>query len=360
MDNYIISGIQQIGIGVENLSTAWKYYIDVFNMDVKILEDENIADIMAPYMGNKAWRKHAVIAINMQGGGGFEIWQHTEHKTQKAGFDIQFGDLGILVAKIKSRNVKETYNDFSKNHKIQILGKLNKSIDGNDTFFIKDPFGNIFQIVQDNYIFKDENRTSGGPVGAILGVSDIDKTLMLYKDILGYDKIIADKTGVFEDISGLNSGSNKYRRILLTNSKPREGSFCRLFGQSYIELIQALDREPQKIYKNRFWGDSGFIHLCFDIKNMNALKLKCKELGFPFTIDSCPDGTSFNMGEAAGHFTYTEDPDGTLIEFVETHKIPIIKKFGIYLNLRNKDPKKPLKNWLLKALKFGRVSSKNI
>jgi len=34
------------------------------------------------------------------------------------------------------------------------------------------------------------------------------------------------------------------------------------------------------------------------------------------------------MGEASGHFAYVEDPDGTLIEFVETHKIPIIKKLG--------------------------------
>ena len=36
------------------------------------------------------------------------------------------------------------------------------------------------------------------------------------------------------------------------------------------------------------------------------------------------DAESFTMGDAGGHFTYIEDPDGYLIEFVETHKIPII------------------------------------
>lgn len=40
-ENYIISGIQQIGIGVENFAEAWRYYIEVFNMDIRILEDEN-------------------------------------------------------------------------------------------------------------------------------------------------------------------------------------------------------------------------------------------------------------------------------------------------------------------------------
>jgi len=49
MSNYIISGIQQIGIGVENLPQAWKYYIDVFNMDVRILEDDTVAELMLPY-----------------------------------------------------------------------------------------------------------------------------------------------------------------------------------------------------------------------------------------------------------------------------------------------------------------------
>ena len=43
----------------------------------------------------------------------------------------------------------------------------------------------------------------------------------------------------------------------------------------------------------------------------------------PFTVDV---DHSFDMGEAAGSFSYTEDPDGALIEFVETHKIPILKK----------------------------------
>jgi hypothetical protein len=52
--------------------------------------------------------------------------------------------------------------------------------------------------------------------------------------------------------------------------------------------------------------------------------------------------------------------DGTLIEFVETHKIPLIKELGINLNLRNFNPQKPLPDWLLKALRFGRVKAKNL
>lgn len=363
MENYIISGIQQVGIGVEDFKTAWKYYIDVFNMDVKILEDNTVAELMLPYTGNKPQKRHAGIVINMQGGSGFEIWQYSERKPQKTGFDIQLGDLGICAAKMKSRNVKLTYQELSTKPEVKILGGLSTYIDGTDTFYMKDPFGNIFQIVYDETVFRDEHRSSGGPVGAIVGVTDIDRSLPLYQEILGYDKIIADRSGTFKDIAGLESGNQQYRRVLLTHSKPHQGNFSRLLGPSSIELVQALERKPNKIYEGRFWGDPGFIQLCFDIKNMKSLKAKCESMGFNFTVDSSMKDNhvnSFEMGEASGHFTYIEDRDGTLIEFVETHKIPLVKKLGINLNLQNFNPEKPLYDWMLKALRFGRVKAENI
>jgi hypothetical protein len=142
------------------------------------------------------------------------------------------------------------------------------------------------------------------------------------------------------------------RRILLKHSQPRRGSFSKLLGSSKIELVSVQSRAPRKIYEDRFWGDRGFIHLCFDISGMAEMKKLCESKGHPFTVDS---SGSFDMGEAAGYFSYVEDPDGTLIEFVETHRIPILKKIGWYLNLKNRDPKKSLPNWMLKALKFSRV-----
>jgi hypothetical protein len=60
------------------------------------------------------------------------------------------------------------------------------------------------------------------------------------------------------------------------------------------------------------------------------------------------------MGDAAGHFAYNEDPDGTLIEYVEAHRVPILKKFGWYFNLKKRDATQPLPDWMLKALRFNR------
>jgi len=137
------------------------------------------------------------------------------------------------------------------------------------------------------------------------------------------------------------------------------GPFSRLFGPTELELVQALERKPQKIFKDRIWGDQGFIHLCFDILGMKKLKEECIANGYPFTVDSDihPSGKPFDMGEAAGHFSYIEDPDGTLIEFVETHKIPVSKKLNWYLDLWNrKDVTRPMSDKILKMVRFMKVN----
>src|SRR5690625_5074569 len=108
----------------------------------------------------------------------------------------------------------------------------------------------------------------------------------------------------------------------------------------------------KKIFENRYWGDLGFIHICFDIIGMDEMRERCADFGSPFTVDS---SDQFDMGEAAGHFSYTEDPDGTLIEFVETHKIPVLKKLGWYLDLLKRDRTKQLPKYMLRAMSLNRV-----
>ena len=84
---------------------------------------------------------------------------------------------------------------------------------------------------------------------------------------------------------------------------------------------------------------------------MDSLKKTTENLGYSFSVDS---SNSFDMGEAAGRFGYVEDPDGTLIELVETHKVPIFQKLGLYINLKKRNPRKPLPNWIVKAMKIHR------
>lgn len=350
----VIAGIQQIGIGNPNAVEATEWYRKYFGMDIKVFDDAATADLMLPYTGGKPHDRRAILTLSMRGGGGFEIWQYTSRTPEAPNFEPQLGDLGINIAKIKSIDVKETYEQFN-GAGLKVLTSLKENPAGELNFFVEDLNGNIFNVVNGlGWFKKKERKTTGGVTGAIIGSTDIEKSMTLYSDILGYNEIVYDISDTFLDFEGLPSGDQKYRRVLLRHSEPRVGGFSALFGPTEIELIQCLDekRTPCLIFENRFWGDLGFIHLCFDVQGMEALKEECEKAGFPFTVDSAD---SFDMGEAAGRFTYIEDPDGALIEFVETHKVPIAKKIGLFVDMTKRDPKKNLPKWMLNALALSRM-----
>ncbi len=347
----IICGIQQVGVGVTDVHKAWKWYRENFGMDIRVFEEKAVAELMLPHTENKPRERHAALALNMQGGGGFEIWQHTGKTPEPVKFQIELGDLGIFVAKVKSKDIHGAYKQF-KEKNLELLSEVVKDPSGNEHFFLKDLYGNIFQIVNEKNVFKEEKSLTGGTYGGIIGVTDIEKALVVYKDILDFDEVVYDKEGVFEDLKSLPGGESTVRRVLLKHSKPRKGAFSKLLGPGQLELVQVLGKTPRNIFEGRIWGDPGFIHLCFDVNGMDAIRQECKSKGFPFTVDT---GDSFDMGEAAGSFSYIADPDGTLIEFVETHKVPIMKKLGWYMKLKNRDHEKPLPNWMVKTLAFGRI-----
>lgn len=191
--------------------------------------------------------------------------------------------------------------------------------------------------------------------GAVIGVSDLKTSLRFYKEFLN---IHQDLYAIEKTMSApFENTDRRVNSALLLKPMETKGAFSELLGSIEIELIQATDMPGKKIFENRFWGDLGFIHLCFDVLHMDALKEKASNFGYSFTVDS---SASFNMETAAGRFCYTEDPDGTLIELVETHKIPILKKMGWFLDLQTRSNNKPLPALMIRTMGLNKVHKKSV
>lgn len=348
-----INGIQQLGVGVTDVQKGFTWYKKYFGMDIKMFEEAAMAELMLPHTDGEPRKRHAILALNMQGGGGFEVWQHTGKAPSPQTFEVQIGDLGICIGKVKSGDIRKTFEKF-KEWNLDVITEIVEDPSGNEHFYVKDLYGNVWDIVYDPYIFKKVKSVTGGIFGTVIGVKNMEQSLKLYQDLLDYDTVVYDKTGKFSDWEGVPGGDNTYRRVLLKHSQKRSGSFSPLLGPSCVELVQVLDRSPRDVFENRIWGDPGFIHLCFDINGMDALREEAKEKGFPFTVDSANSMNTFDMGEAAGNFAYIQAPEGTLIEFVETHKIPLFKKIGWYLDLRKRG-EKPLPNYMFSLFGLMRV-----
>ena len=348
-----INGIQQLGVGVEDVHEAWKWYRKHFSMDILMFDEEAVAKLMLAHTEGEPRARHAILALNMEGGGGFEIWQHTDKKPSPITVPIVLGDFGINIGVLKTDNIELAYKTY-KDSGLNLLGEIAKTPSGEKHFFLKDPYDNLWEVKEHPVVFSKESSVNGGVFGTVIGVKSIEDSLAIYRDILGFDEIVYDETGVFEDFSGIPGGNQEFRRVLLRHSDVKNGAFSTLFGKSEIELVQVLKGSAKNIYEGRIWGDPGFIHLCYDINDMDALRERAASFGFPFTVDSARAMDTFDMGDAAGNFAYIQAPEGTLIEFVETHKIPLIKKLGWYIDFRKRG-NHPLPNWILKLFRFKRV-----
>lgn len=343
----LVTGIQQVGIGVVNAQQAKHYYKKLFGMDVLVFEDKAEASLMTRYTGNQVHSREAILTLNLQGGGGFELWQFNSRQPAFPCCRPKYGDIGIYGVKMRTSSVEKLVADNTGYSPVKLSPSKQKST------WLTDEDGNTFQLVDYHQKFKTTSHCVGGVLGVVIGVSDMDQSIEFYKNLLDLHECVYDVTGTFADLPPNGGNVNeKYRRVLLRKKFTPFGAFSKLLGDVEIELVQCIDRRPSTIYANRFWGDCGFIHVCFDVNDMDALKQKASASAYPFTVDSAD---SFSMGTSAGRFAYVEDPDGTLIELVETHKVPILKKLNWYFDLKKRKQNTPLPDWMIGMMGLNKV-----
>lgn len=346
-----INGLQHIGVAVSDMDASLRFYRKFFGLNIPFFDAVAEAPLMRYYCKGETITKRASMVMNLQGGCAIEVISPTSFKPVGANFPIGVGDLGICITQVKCRDINKSFS-FCKENNAPGLTELIKDPLGRPTFYIHDLDGNIWQYLEGEQWYSRDDHHSGGVVGCSTGVSDMEKSFTLYKEILGFDEVVYDVSGTFDDWHSLSKGKSSYRRVLLTQSAQPGGGFAKVTGKTYIELIQPLDRAPEFIFKDRIWGDLGYAHIGFDVKGMSALGEDLEKNGYGFTCDS---NDALSMGNTKVHCTYIHDDDRTLIEMIEVYKVPIIEKWGVFLNVEKRDPLKPLPDFMLKALRFSRI-----
>ena len=66
-----INGIQQLGVGVEDIHEAWDWYRKYFSMDILMFDEEAVAELMLAHTEGQPRKRHAILALNLEGGVGF-------------------------------------------------------------------------------------------------------------------------------------------------------------------------------------------------------------------------------------------------------------------------------------------------
>jgi catechol 2,3-dioxygenase-like lactoylglutathione lyase family enzyme len=337
-----VNGMQHIGLAVSDMNKFLPLYRKLFGLDIPFFDSVQPAPLMDVYTHQKTITKRASMVLNLQGGCAIEVIQPTSFQPRPNLGVFEWGDIGINYIHFKSRDVHHAHTHAKAC--VDLVKDIHARPDDRPAFYLQDPDGNWFQVTADDRWYTNSGHPIGGVMGCAIGVSNIEASMKLYADVLGFDQVVYDTTGEFEEWKTLPGGQATFRRVLLQPSKPAGGGFAKVTGINHIELIQVLSRIPKKIFKGRIWG--------LDVKGMKILEQQLSAKGFPFTCDS---QNALSMGNTKVHCVYIDDPDGVLIEMIEVYKVPIIEKWGIFLNVEKRDPLKPLPDFMLKALRFSRI-----
>jgi catechol 2,3-dioxygenase-like lactoylglutathione lyase family enzyme len=343
--------MQHIGVAVQDMDASLKYFRKIFGMNIPFFDSVQPAPLMDCYTHGKTITKRASMIMNLQGGCAMEVIRPTTFEPRKADFQIKVGDLHIFQVHMKTRDVKQMQEHCKKNGALGV-SEIQLNPAQQNVFDLTDLDGNFFRVEPTKECYREMGHPSNGVAGCSIGVTNMEEALNLYSNLLGYDEVVFDRTGTFNDWRHLPGGTEQYRRVRLKQSAPTGGGFARVMGETFIELVQALDRVPARTFKGRIWGDSGFVHLGLDVKGMKKLGENLGAQGFGFRCDS---NDALSMGQTKVHCTYIDDKDGTLIELIEVYKVPIVEKWGVFLNVEKRDPLKPLPNFMLNALRFSRI-----
>jgi hypothetical protein len=188
-----ISGIQQVGIGVRDAHQALHHYKQIFSMETLVFDDTSEASLMTRYTGGSVYQRRAMLSLNMQGGGGMEIWQFNNRKPSSPAAPVQYGDIGICAVRIKCQDPAKAQAYLQTVPEAQV-SELQTDQQGTSFFWVKDQYDNLFQVISGNHWFWKRNRLTGGISGAVIGVSDMDKALAFYSRLLQPDVIAYDYT----------------------------------------------------------------------------------------------------------------------------------------------------------------------
>jgi catechol 2,3-dioxygenase-like lactoylglutathione lyase family enzyme len=343
-----IHGIQHIGVAVSNMNRTLPLYRKWFGMNIPFFDGVQEAPLMKVFTKNQVISKRASMVMNLRGGSAMEVIEPSSFKPKPLPSDFQLGDLGIFAVHMR---IKEPTTAYSYIDKASLRSGIIQDPLGKQRFLIQDPDQLYYVAVEDAQVYTTSSHHLGGVSGLSIGVSDIQKSKSFYA-LLGYDQILYEGYAVYDDLKGFPGGEQEVQRVILTTSQLAKGPFGAVIGYSLIELICTPQRIGQKIFRGRIWGDVGFVHIGLDVFDMRGLAEVLAQKNIQFKCDS---QAALSMGKTQVHCAYICDPDGVLIELIEVYKIPLIEKWGIFLNVHGKKAGKALPNWMIRLLRFSRI-----
>ncbi len=331
--------IWNIGLGVHKYKETKSFYENVLGFEYCLFQESNVRNMLLRYTNNTLLIQDVCFLINKNGGAGIEIWNTINKIPHKPQRPTELENTGILAILLQCKNIY-AIRSMIQQENIEV-STITDDFLGQKRLYIRDNEYNMIGIIGNG----DEEEKStinknnmGGVCSIIIGTHNMEATKYFYKEMGGFDTVMYDKTGIFEDFCFWENNIKIRRAALKRSDTKNKGVFGNLMHVDYIELVQVVEKKIDYKHKNALcYGQPGFFKIGFDIENRRILK------EYTISVDSTPYKSALE-----GNLFYKEDANAILSESIEIKSIrPHTIKKNIYMF---KGKRKPLSKFRIKAL----------
>jgi catechol 2,3-dioxygenase-like lactoylglutathione lyase family enzyme len=312
----MITALQHIGLGVQDAATSFEFYRKFAGFKIKLVDYLDFSNQMEPIIGDLV-KMRIIMALPSQGKGLIEIVQHVSTPPRPG--TTRWGDIGFLATGYRTNNLAATV-EYLESEGIE-LSVRSYPTDLNsgerwESAFLSDPDGNYVELIDTNP-GNSADAGVGGIIQVTIGVRDMDRSLEFYNGILGYDEVLLDMSGPDAAMGPFLENRMQQRQVILGRKVSLRSPFA-MDGGGTIRLVQVKDYPGKNLFEGRRWGDIGQMEACFEVDDVRAAVEELKSMN----MEVYHPPTYMDMGTGSkGSFAYIKDPDGTLIEFVEVHRV---------------------------------------
>jgi catechol 2,3-dioxygenase-like lactoylglutathione lyase family enzyme len=269
-----ILGIDHVGLGVRDMKRMTSFYADVFGLEIVASIPEGDHPAIRGLLRSPTAVHSSCLLASRAGGLTLALFQQVDPPPRPIRSDHRYGDIGVA----KLRFFVADLHGFS---------------------YVSDPEGNLIELSN-----APKPPSGAGPVLSSVGVAvtDLDRSLAFYRDVLGLDTMLQTPnehfSGLLDEVTG-HPGATA-RSCVLGSSK----------GRGVLELVEVTKPRGRSIPFGTQWGDFGYLQLCLYATTGERLtaQVAAERLDVILPLQTVDDP------DFPAQFMYLRDPDGIPVE----------------------------------------------